>query len=206
MHNIHPNSIVALAEFQKSCKGKKLSEQHRKKLSEAHKGKKNPKLSENLKKFYKTNPHPTTGRKNTPEQTKAQSERLRENPIKFWKGKKFSDEHRKKLSEAKKGKSNHRLGVPSPQVCGSKNPAWKGGITCEIMKGRGDYRNKKWKMAVREKCGNCCTSCKATEKLVVHHIKCWKKFPELRFDINNGKLLCRKCHYQEHLIMRNKNV
>ena len=71
-------------------KGKRLSEEHKKKLSEANKGKR---LSEEHKKKI--------GEANKGKQL---SEETRNKMSEAAKGKKFSDEHRRKLSESQKGK------------------------------------------------------------------------------------------------------
>lgn len=55
---------------------------------------------------------------------------------------------------------------------------------------------KKWRAAVLEKCGNKCVKCGSRLKLQAHHIKCWAKYPELRYDISNGCILCVECHKQ----------
>jgi hypothetical protein len=43
-----------------------------------------------------------------------------------------------------------------------------------------------------------CTQCGATEDLHAHHIKPYKEFPELKYDINNGVTLCAHCHRLHH--------
>lgn len=62
------------------CKGRKVSEDTRQKLSEAHKGKR---LSEEHKR------------------------KMSEHHSHYWKGKSMSEEHRRKLSESHKGKSHN---------------------------------------------------------------------------------------------------
>jgi len=61
------------------------------------------------------------GRKPTEETRK----KLRENNGRYWKGKKLSEEHKRKLSLAKKGKPTGRTGIKSP-VYGK--PSWNKGI------------------------------------------------------------------------------
>ena len=57
-----------------------------------------------------------------------------------------------------------------------------------------------WRKAVFERDDYTCQDCKARSKkgnpvyLEPHHIKQYAFFPKLRFDINNGKTLCKKCH------------
>jgi 5-methylcytosine-specific restriction endonuclease McrA len=53
-----------------------------------------------------------------------------------------------------------------------------------------------WKQKVLDRDGRKCSICGTTVGLLVHHIKSWRNFPELRFDINNGQVLCHNCHRQ----------
>jgi hypothetical protein len=59
-----------------------------------------------------------------------------------------------------------------------------------------DKQYKAWRAAVRKRDGSKCMMPKCTMKrrVVVHHIKRWADYPELRYIVSNGICLCRKCH------------
>lgn len=94
-------------------KGRKLSEETRKKMSESVKGRPSPrkgaklsaetkrKMSEARKQYLQHNPAPWQGKKHSSESLKKMSE--------AHKGKKFSAETRAKLSEAQRGKPRGRF-------------------------------------------------------------------------------------------------
>lgn len=78
---------------------------------------------------------------------------------------------------------------------GADHPSWKGGITKAVKAMMNSREYKDWKFGVRAKFNNQCADCGTSEgRLDSHHIKDKKNFPELMFDINNGKLLCFSCH------------
>ena len=97
-----------------------------------------------------------------------------------------TDDFRRKISEAFRG-ANH--------------PNWKGGV----MKGRKD-RNlsvyKEWRLAVFARDRYTCQHCgvknhKGLGKTVIleaDHIQSWTDYPELRYELSNGRTLCRDCH------------
>ena len=58
--------------------------------------------------------------------------------------------------------------------------------------------DKQWRESVLERDLYKCKQCYSTHILHVHHIKDWEKYPELRFDINNGIILCNSCHMKLH--------
>lgn len=45
-------------------------------------------------------------------------------------------------------------------------------------------------------CKNC--GCDHKSKLVAHHIKSFREFPALRYEVKNGIVLCRGCHAKIH--------
>src|SRR4030065_2124982 len=120
---------------------------------------------------------------------------------------KRSDETRKKISENSKGKayclgfkhSNETKLKWSLMRKGENNPNWKGGITPEQDKIRHCTETTHWRKAVYDKDKYTCQICGAKDKyLNAHHIKPFKDYPELRFDINNGITLCEDCHKDIH--------
>ena len=78
---------------------------------------------------------------------------------------------------------------------GEKNHFWKGGITPESIKLRNSLEFKLWRIAVFERDNYTCQNCKIKGgHLDAHHIKSFSKYPEIRFNIDNGITYCRECH------------
>lgn len=63
-------------------------------------------------------------------------------------------------------------------------------------KARG-FNNLAWATLVKLRDGKC-TNCHSADDLHAHHIKSYKEFPELRYDVNNGITLCGICHREHH--------
>jgi len=55
----------------------------------------------------------------------------------------------------------------------------------------------RWRKSVMARDGGKCTQCGTTQKLEAHHIKPFSLFPDDRYDVNNGVILCRACHIKE---------
>lgn len=67
--------------------------------------------------------------------------------------------------------------------------------------------HKRWRDAVIARDGATCTRCVAQGVEVhAHHIKPYKEYPELRFDVDNGMTLCFRCHWAEHTALTAKAV
>lgn len=57
--------------------------------------------------------------------------------------------------------------------------------------------NKRWRLAVLERDRYTCTECgERGRELHVDHIKPFKDYPELRYELTNGRVLCKWCHYE----------
>ena len=59
---------------------------------------------------------------------------------------------------------------------------------------------KIWRKKVFERDNFTCRRCGSKEELHPHHLKEFAKYPELRYDVDNGLTLCSKCHGKEHNI------
>ena len=86
---------------------------------------------------------------------------------------------------------------------GENNPNWKGGIKSLNSMIRSSKEFKKWREEIFKRDNYTCQSCGARSKknnyirIEAHHIKPFATFPELRFIIDNGLTLCKKCHDKE---------
>lgn len=63
-----------------------------------------------------------------------------------------------------------------------------------------DYRI--WRLAVLERDGRKCVRCSSIKNLHCHHINSWADYPEQRYDVSNGEVLCRSCHIEKHPFMK----
>lgn len=76
-----------------------------------------------------------------------------------------------------------------------KNANWQGGKTIKRQKDMAQTEYKLWRKSVFERDNYTCQECKKHGgNMEAHHIKSWKNYPELRYEISNGVTLCLKCH------------
>ena len=128
-------------------------------------------------------------------------------------GKKMSKESILKMSIAKKGKPSWNKGLTKsdsrmqyerptawrkndPRISKENQHDWKGGITPIRTKLRHSFQYEEWRKKVFERDLYTCQDCNAIgEYLHADHIKSFSDYPELRFEVSNGRTLCVPCHY-----------
>lgn len=127
-------------------------------------------------------------------------------------GKKTSEETKKKLHKIHKknwkigreklNSGNFQKGIipwntgkKCLQLSGQNHGAWKGGITPLYKKIRQSFEYQQWRKSIFERDNYTCQKCNQRgKKLQADHIKKFALYPELRFDLNNGRTLCIPCH------------
>lgn len=76
---------------------------------------------------------------------------------------------------------------------------WKGGITPQNQKERSSQAYAEWRKAVFERDNFTCQICgQVGGGLNAHHIEPWSTNVNLRYQIDNGITLCKKCHVEIH--------
>lgn len=104
--------------------------------------------------------------------------------------------------KAAKGKQRRYSTCPDPHCRrankqGARNPNWRGGVTSSRKREMSTKEYRAWRAAVFARDNYTCTLCgKRGGYLQADHIKPWAYFPELRYDVSNGRTLCLKCHRQ----------
>lgn len=144
------------------------------------------------------------------------SEETRRKLSEALKGKRFSENHRKKLSESHQGiklseKAKQKLRDFMTGKFGKDATNWKGGIstTNNLIRNSLDY--KEWRIMVFGRDNYTCQECGNKNGngkdiyLEAHHIKSFAEYLELRFEISNGITLCEDCHKIENKKQMNGN-
>lgn len=112
-------------------------------------------------------------------------------------GKKQSPQTLSKLSSIRKGKPAWNKGIKLPHLSGEKSHLWKGGITPLNRAIRTSLEYREWRAAVFKRDNHTCQECGVNGvTLNADHIKPFAYFPELRFELSNGRTLCVDCHKQ----------
>ena len=72
-------------------------------------------------------------------------------------------------------------------------------VTPPLVRARVTTQAKWWRRLVLELDGYACADCgEAQGRLEVHHLKPFRWFPALRYEISNGKVVCQSCHKENH--------
>jgi len=145
-----------------------------------------------------------------------------------FKGKKHSEDIKKRLSLLKIGKASWNKGLNKfislsisiqgrthsekhkGRYVGAKNPNWKGGITPIKRPITPDF--KKWlkfRLSILKQQGNICAKCEKrflSNQLDVHHILPRREYKHLEYDRHNCICLCKSCHKEFHKRFGRKNI
>lgn len=109
---------------------------------------------------------------------------------------------KKEQAKAKTSKRNLERGYK-----GSMHWNWHGGVTKLSKVIRNSLAYKTWRKAVFERDNYTCQLCgQRGGVLQADHIKPFAYFPELRFELTNGRTLCLECHKQTDTYMGRAKV
>lgn len=102
---------------------------------------------------------------------------------------------RSPATEIKKGNIPWNKGKHNPYSAGENNFNWKGGITSLNEKIRKSIVYRSWRKSVFDRDDYICQACGIRGgELHADHELPFSVFPDLRFEILNGRTLCVPCH------------
>jgi hypothetical protein len=161
-------------EYWKGKQRPPISDEHRKRLSDSHKGQKA--WNKGVK----------------------MDEEFREKCSIRQLGKKrnWSEQGKKSFSEKMTGRKRTKESIE--KMSGENHPRWiKDRSLIKIGdRSMNDPLQKQWSLSVKKRDGWKCqiadSNCKG--RMESHHILSWKDFPELRYEVNNGITLCHAHH------------
>ena len=96
-----------------------------------------------------------------------------------------------------RGKKGLQKAWNKNKICnwrGKNHWNWQGGKTVISKKIKNSIEYREWRKSVLKRDNYTCLECSSNYNLEVHHIKEFCKYKKLRFDVDNGKTLCSKCH------------
>jgi hypothetical protein len=92
-----------------------------------------------------------------------------------------------------------RCGPGFKWKAGTQHPRWSGGPEARKARGarsRSCLQQRDWSRAVLRRDNYTCQFCgQHGGDLHADHIKPYAEYPELRWDLGNGRTLCKRCHY-----------
>jgi len=84
---------------------------------------------------------------------------------------------------------------------GELSPRWKGGTGTERHAAMARLEYKEWRDAVFLRDDFTCQSCGVKGgRIHAHHVMEWAEYPDLRYVVSNGVVLCVPCHREVHTI------
>ncbi len=125
---------------------------------------------------------------------KRPSKETRKKMSKAKKGKKLSEETKRKISEAHKGMKYNPWSEESKRRFSAILRARNGGFLKKYDE-RNDPAYQEWAKEIKERDDSC--KLKNEECFgynIAHHIRSWREYPKLRYNINNGITLCQRHH------------